>query len=87
MKIQKFTQPTVNPYKAAQVKADRTAGKTVARADKLEISNEAKQLSEINTFATTRQEKVQQLREQIEAGTYKVDAKQLASKLLQYYRS
>ena len=47
MKIHKFNLTPVNPYNANQVKAEQAEQKTQLRTDKLEISSEAKQLSEI----------------------------------------
>ena len=53
--------------------------------DKLEISAEAKQLSEITSYSVERNERVQQIKEQVEAGTYKVNPENLAANLLSYY--
>lgn len=87
MKIQRFNIPAINPYKTNQLKADQQANKAKFQADKIEISSEAKQLSEVSPFTIERNERVQQLKGQIEAGTYEVDAEQLASSLAKYYKA
>lgn len=86
MKINKINLPAVNPYKTNQVKAEQAEQKTKMKTDKLEISNEAKQLSEKSSFTIERNERVQQLKAQVESGNYKVDAEQLASNLVKYYK-
>lgn len=82
MKIQIFHVPAVNPYQTQKVKQQQANSEAKVRTDQLEISKEAKQLSEEQAAAATRKERVQSLKAQIEAGTYKVDAKQLASHLV-----
>ena len=47
MKIKSINIPAVNPYKTNQLKAEQAEQKTTMKTDKLEISSEAKQLSEI----------------------------------------
>lgn len=87
MKIQKFNLPAINPYKANQLKADQSEQKTKMKTDKIEISSEAKQLLEVSPITIERNERVQQLKGQIEAGTYEVNADQLASNLVKYYKA
>ena len=87
MKIQKFNIPAINPYKTNQLKAEQVEQKAKMQTDKIEISSEAKQLSEISPFTIQRNERVEQLKAEIESGTYKVDAEQLASNLAKYYKS
>lgn len=87
MKIQKFNLPVINPYKTNQLKAEQVEQKAKMKTDKLEISSEAKQLSEVSSFTIQRNERVEQLKAEIEAGTYKVDAEQLASNLAKYYKA
>ena len=81
MKIQKFNLPAINPYKANQLKAEQTEHKAKMKTDKLEISSEAKQLSETSSFTVERNERVQQLKAQVQAGTYEVNAEQLSCQL------
>jgi len=84
MKIPKINIPAVNPYKANEMKTEKTAQK-VQQGDKLEISSEAKKLSEVSSYSLERNEKVQAIKAQVDAGTYKVNPEQLAQKLISYY--
>ncbi len=86
MKIQKFNLPAINPYKANQLKAEQSEQKAKMKTDKLEISSEAKQLSETSTSTAERNERVQQLKAQVQAGTYEVNPEQLASNLVKYFK-
>ena len=86
MKIQKFNVPAINPYKTNQLKAEQTEQKLKMKTDKLEISPEAKQLSEMSTFTVERNERVQELKAQVQAGTYEVNPEQLASDLAKYFK-
>ncbi|MBO0603722.1 flagellar biosynthesis anti-sigma factor FlgM [Sporosarcina sp. E16_3] len=86
MKIQKFNLPAINPYKANQLKAEQTEYKAKMKTDKLEISSEAKELSKTSSFTVERNERVQQLKAQVQAGNYEVDAEQLAANLIKYFK-
>ena len=86
MKINRINIPAVNPYKTNQLKAEQAEQQTKMKTDKLEISSEAKQLSEKSSITVERNERVQQLKAQVESGTYKVDADQLAANLVKYFK-
>ena len=85
MKINKINIPPVNPYRANQMKTEQVKEQAKVKTDKLEISSEAKQLSEVSPVTIGRNEKVQQLKAQIESGNYEVNPEQLASKLINYF--
>lgn len=85
MKVNKFNLPPINPYKANQLKTEKTEQTMKAQTDKLEISTEAKQLSEITSYSTERNDKIQEIKAQVDAGTYKVDPEKLAANLLSYF--
>lgn len=87
MKIQKVNIPAINPYKTNQLKTEQVEQKAKMKTDKLEISSEAKQLSEIPPFTIERNKRVAELKSEIESGTYKVDAEQLASNLAKYFKA
>lgn len=78
--------PAINPYKANELKVNKSTQHQLAPKDRLEISNEAKQLSEITSHAAERKEQVQKIKAQVEAGTYQVNAKEVAKSLLDYYK-
>lgn len=86
MKIEKFNLPAINPYKANQLKAEQTEQKVKVKTDKLEISSEAKQLSEKSSFTVERNERVQELKAKVQAGTYEVNHEQIASDLVKYFK-
>ncbi|CAM3280552.1 flagellar biosynthesis anti-sigma factor FlgM [Filibacter tadaridae] len=86
MKINKINLPAINPYKANQLKTEHAQQKAKLQTDKLEISPAAKKLSETSTFTTQRNERVQQLKADVKAGTYEMDADKLASDLIDYFK-
>ncbi|REB08855.1 flagellar biosynthesis anti-sigma factor FlgM [Sporosarcina sp. BI001-red] len=86
MKINNNPIPPVNPYRANQVKSEKASLEKTVQSDRLEISKEAKSLSEPSLITSQRNEKVSALKAQIQAGTYKVDAEKLASDLIGYYQ-
>lgn len=85
MKIERFNTPAVNPYRSQQMKVDQAKQTSQMKTDKLEISSEAKKLSTATPIETERQQRVQQLKAQVQSGDYQVDAKELASSMLSYY--
>lgn len=86
MKINNYGVNPVNPYKNQQLKTEATKKAAMNFSDQLEISSEAKDLQGIKDFAATRVDKVQAIKNQLEAGTYKVDADRLANDLLKHFR-
>ncbi|MDV6376996.1 flagellar biosynthesis anti-sigma factor FlgM [Sporosarcina sp. GW1-11] len=85
MKIDGFKTPPVNPYRNQQMKVEQAKQSYQMKSDKLEISTEAKKLSAASPIETERQQRVQQLKAQVQSGEYQVDEKTLASKLLSYF--
>lgn len=85
MKINNHHVQQVNPYRANQTKAEQVKKQEAVPSDSLQISKEAKKLSEPSPIAAQRSDKVSALKAQIQAGTYKVDAEQLASDLIGYF--
>ncbi|MCM3743888.1 flagellar biosynthesis anti-sigma factor FlgM [Sporosarcina luteola] len=86
MKINKINIPPVNPYRTNQLKTEQAKEQTKIKTDKLEISSQAKQLSETSPITTERNERVQQLKAQIESGTYKVEPEKLAANLIKHFK-
>lgn len=85
MKINPIHNSRVNPYqrnaeKVNQVKQDKKP------LDKVEISSQAKNLQEVSQYTKDRESKVEALKQQVENGTYKVDTKELAKNLLNFYK-
>ncbi|MDS9470323.1 flagellar biosynthesis anti-sigma factor FlgM [Sporosarcina pasteurii] len=86
MKINRINIPAVNPYRTNELKVGKSAQHSAQQQDKIEISSKAKQLSEMNSYGAERKDHVQKIKEQIEAGTYKVNAEEVAKSLIDYYK-
>jgi len=76
---------SVNPYTKQQNTIKPMNGKSTS-VDKIEISSAAKEMQATSNYNIERAEKLQKLKEQINAGEYKVDANKLAEDVLKYYR-
>lgn len=85
MKINNVNLPIVNPYKANELNVQKSIQNKHTQTDKLEISSKAKQLSETSSYTTERNERIQEIKAQIDAGTYKIDSEELAKNLISYY--
>lgn len=86
MKISNIGLNQVNPYKRNQQQTEKVQNASKASTDQLEISSVAKSMQTKSPVEVEQTERVQAIKAQIDAGTYKVDAKQLASNILNYYR-
>lgn len=85
MKINPFGQSGINPYKR-QMNQQDIASKPVSKAaDKVEISSSAKEMQQISKVSTERQAKVEELKTQVENGTYKVNPTAIAKSLVDFY--
>jgi negative regulator of flagellin synthesis FlgM len=60
-------------------------GKTGKKRDQVEISAEAKELQQHPQWQIERENKVRQLKEQVQSGTYKIDAHAVAKSIYDYY--
>lgn len=80
-----FGSMNVNPYKKQLDKMKSINSEAGKKADKLEISSEAKQLLNGSRFEAERQEKIESLKQQIESGTYQVDPKKVAQKMYEFW--
>ena len=84
MKINNLGPSGINPYKN-QMKQQYSAKTNQSKSDQVEISNKAKELQERSQFAEARQEKIAKLKVSVENGTYQVDSKAIANKMIDYY--
>jgi negative regulator of flagellin synthesis FlgM len=73
-----------NPYYRQQEakRVDKTADR-LSRADEVSISQQAKELAAVDPM---RKERIEQLKQSVNAGTYHVDARLIAEKLLRYFK-
>jgi negative regulator of flagellin synthesis FlgM len=88
MKINKPTSsPIINPYLKQQAKANQTEiGSLTAKKDQIQISTEAKALLENQTqIDPARKEKIAELKNQIQTGEYKINSREIAEKMYQFW--
>lgn len=90
MKINPLTRTgAVNPYNNQDLKAKDSSSPNGKRKDEVQISDEAKQLlvalNEVDR-STASEAKLQQLKQEVSSGTYHVDARTLAERMLPYLR-
>ncbi|GEN35046.1 flagellar biosynthesis anti-sigma factor FlgM [Aneurinibacillus danicus] len=71
----------INPYRQQEMKQEEARAKGKGR-DQLEISTEALELQKSQDTAAERAERIAELKEQVQNGTYHVDAKVIAEALL-----
>ncbi|NSL51779.1 flagellar biosynthesis anti-sigma factor FlgM [Calidifontibacillus erzurumensis] len=83
MKINNFRPVHMNPYRKQIEKFDK-AEKT-AKTDKVQISAEALELQKANRIELDRQAKVEELKKKIEAGEYKVNPREIAKKMYEFW--
>lgn len=85
MKINNYGIQALNPYNNTKLtKATTTQGSSFA--DKLEISTAAKEMNVASSIELDRAAKVSKLKEEIQSGEYKVDARKVAEDMLKYYK-
>lgn len=85
MKINPIGVQAVNPYNK-QARAVKSTETQKTFADQIEISSKAKEMQANSTYASERAERVKKIKEDIDSGNYKVDAKQVAEDMLKFYR-
>lgn len=87
MKINNNMGPSgINPYKRQMNKLEATANPHGKKADKVEISSTAKEMQQISQVSMERKQKVEDLKIQVENGTYKLDPKETAKSILSFYQ-
>jgi negative regulator of flagellin synthesis FlgM len=83
MKINGTNHSKINPYQNQQYVQKKEAKKANTQADQLQISDQAKQLQSKDT----RSSYVNEIKQQVENGEYKVDNKETARKLLNFWKA
>ncbi|WP_174728879.1 flagellar biosynthesis anti-sigma factor FlgM [Mesobacillus harenae] len=85
MKINNIGPSGINPYKR-QMNNPETAGTSKAKgSDKVEISSTAKELQQGSQVQAQREKKVEDIKLQVEAGTYSVNPKEVANSIYNFY--
>lgn len=87
MKINKPTGASlVNPYQKQNQKPTIEKSTASSKKDQVQISEQAKAMLESkSTIDPARQEKVNQLKSQVQNGEYKVDNQKVAEKIYQFW--
>lgn len=84
MKINGPNQTNLNPYQK-QINKRTEMGTQKQQTDKIEISETAKQMQETGKNNPVRQKLVEQVKRDIESGSYQVDSKATAEKMLDFW--
>ncbi|WP_062199956.1 flagellar biosynthesis anti-sigma factor FlgM [Massilibacterium senegalense] len=85
MKINHIPSIHVQSYQQKEQVGKRYEANVTMKKDQVEISKEAKALQKEEEIPKARLDKMQAIKEQIEQGTYKIDAQAVARKLYEYY--
>lgn len=86
MKINNVGVTGVNPYNTQINKVGNVKDNKVNPSDKVEISSAAKEMQQLSPIPAARQAKVDELKIQVENGTYKINAEATAKGLIDFYR-
>lgn len=76
---------SINAYQRSQEVQKRQDTQQAQKADKLEISNAAKEMAKSQEFQTARNERVQELKELVQNDKYEVNAQKTASKMYDFW--
>ena len=85
MKVNPFGSQRINPYTLQTNKVDKVNRAASKQKDEVEISSTAKEMQQVSQLTSQRQAKVEDLKIQVENGTYKVDPKEVAKSMIQFY--
>lgn len=87
MKVEKPSNtPFINPYQKLQSRPQLDKMTQLKRKDQVQISDQAKAMLENQSNTDSiRQEKVQELKEQVQKGEYVVDSRKVAEKMYQFW--
>ena len=86
MKINNFKPSGVNPYKNQLNKLEQMEKGLNKKKDVVEISTEAKEMQQVSSYENDRQIKVDELRSQVENGTYKPQPSEIAKSIINFYK-
>ncbi|QKS72360.1 flagellar biosynthesis anti-sigma factor FlgM [Paenalkalicoccus suaedae] len=78
---------SVQAYRKLQEAQERTDGVKSQKADKLEISSEAKEMAKSQEVLAARSKRVEELKDQVQNGTYKVNHQTVANKLYDFWNN
>lgn len=84
MKINNFGTHRINPYNRQMNKLDELK-KAEKPVDKVEISSTAKAMQQLSDVEQQRAKKVEELKIQVENGTYKSNPQEIAKSIANFY--
>ncbi|MFG6495424.1 flagellar biosynthesis anti-sigma factor FlgM [Fictibacillus sp. UD] len=85
MRINHFNSIQNNPYKKQVPHMKDTHVKAAYKKDEIQISDEAKKLLLSSKFEQDRTDKINEIKQQVDSGTYKVNASKTAASIISYY--
>lgn len=85
MKINGTNMHKVNPYQKQIQKQTPVKLEQQAKADQLQISEQAKKMQGTEQVAPEREARVESIKQQVESGNYQVEVEQTAAKILDYW--
>ncbi|WP_075982962.1 flagellar biosynthesis anti-sigma factor FlgM [Bacillus massilinigeriensis] len=85
MKINNFGTSGINPYKRQMNKLDAANKASQKVTDKIEISSAAKEMQHVSQISVQRQARVEELKNQVQSGSYKVQTDEVASSIIDFF--
>jgi negative regulator of flagellin synthesis FlgM len=86
LRINQYNSIQNNPYKNQSQGNKPEEKKTAYKKDEIQISDEAKKLLKSSRFEQERAEKVSEIKNQVDNGTYKVNVSETAKSILNFWR-
>ncbi|WP_062108971.1 flagellar biosynthesis anti-sigma factor FlgM [Bacillus niameyensis] len=83
MKINPYRHVENQPYQRQVPKKEQAA--TTKQTDKVEISSEAKKMQQIPSIVIEREQRIAELKNQVQNGEYKVDPKKVAEGMAKFF--
>ncbi|KSU83096.1 anti-sigma-28 factor, FlgM family [Fictibacillus enclensis] len=87
MKINSINHVNMNPYTRQNQPSSMKNEEMMNKSDELQISTEAKELQSSEQISPSRQEKLQDIKDRIEAGQYHADPMKVARKFYEYWKN
>ncbi len=86
MRINHFNSIQNNPYKKQVPHMKDNHVKAAYKKDEIQISDEAKKLLSSSKFDQDRTDKVQDIKQRVDSGTYNVSVSKTAASIISYYQ-
>ncbi|MFE1243044.1 flagellar biosynthesis anti-sigma factor FlgM [Fictibacillus sp. NPDC058756] len=86
MRINHFNSIQNNPYKKQTQDVKQETVQSKYKKDEIQISDEAKKLLSSSKFEQERADKVNEIKRQVESGSYQVNTSKVAKSILDFWR-